>query len=189
MWRELRTAAAMIVVMTLLTGLAYPLVITAAAHVCCPGRAEGSLIHRNGQVVGSALIGQSFDDPKYFWGRLSATAPPYNAAASGGSNLGPLNPALTQSAQARAEALHKADPANTAPIPVDLLTASGSGLDPDISVASALYQAPRVAKARGLDGEKVRLLVLGRVEDRQAGLLGEKRVNVLKLNLALEGLQ
>lgn len=185
MWRELRSAAIVLLLMTLLTGLAYPLAVTAVARMCFPRRAEGSLIQRDGRVVGSALVGQSFDDPKFFWGRLSATTPPYNAASSGGSNLGPLNPALTDAAKARAEVLRKADPGNASPIPVDLLTASGSGLDPDISVASALYQASRVAKARGLDGERVRQLVLEHVENRQAGLLGEKRVNVLKLNLAL----
>jgi potassium-transporting ATPase KdpC subunit len=189
MWRELRTGIVVLLLMTLLTGLAYPLVVTAVAKTCFPRRSEASLIERNGQVVGSALIGQSFDDPKYFWGRLSATNPPYNAAASGGSNLGPLNPALTEAAKTRAEALRKADPSNTAPIPVDLLTSSGSGLDGDISVAAALYQAPRVARERHLEPTKVAQLVWGHVTDRQFGVLGEKRVNVLKLNLALEGLQ
>jgi K+-transporting ATPase ATPase C chain len=175
--------------MTLLTGVLYPLVVTGVAQGVFPHKANGSLVERNGRLVGSELIGQPFDDPRYFWGRLSTTDPPYNAGASGGSNRGPLNPALAESAKARIEALRKVDPNNTAPIPVDLVTSSGGGLDPHISVAAALYQAPRVARARGLDEVKVRDLVLRHVENRQIGILGEKRVNVLKLNLALDGLE
>jgi len=161
-----------------------------------PGQANGSLILKDGKAVGSELIGQSFDDPKYFWGRLSATGTfPYNAfnadnlTASSGSNYGPLNPALMDAVQARIDALKAADPENTAPIPVDLVTASGSGLDPHISVAAALYQVARVARERGLSEDTVRALVEQYTEGRQFGFLGEPRVNVLKLNLALDGIQ
>ena len=184
---QLRPAIISIAIFTFLTGLLYPLLITGIAQVFFPRQANGSLIVQNGQVVGSELIGQSFDDPRYFWGRPSATSPfPYNAAASSGSNLGPSNPALTEAVKARIAALKAADPQNNAPIPVDLITASGSGLDPNISVAAALYQVMRVARARGLTEEIVRVLVEHNTQGRQFGLLGESRVNVLDLNLALD---
>jgi K+-transporting ATPase ATPase C chain len=187
MLKQLRPAIVSFLVMTVITGLLYPLVITGVAQLIFPRRANGSLILQNGQPVGSALIGQPFDDPKYFWGRLSATSPyPYNASASSGSNLGPANPALVEHAQARIQALRAADPGNNAPIPVDLVTSSGSGLDPDISLAAALYQVPRVARLRGLSQDQVRLLVQKYTENRQLIILGEVRVNVLELNLALD---
>jgi K+-transporting ATPase ATPase C chain len=186
----LRPAAVLLALLTLLTGLLYPLVVTGLAQAVFPTQANGSLIERNGRVVGSALIGQPFDDPRYFWGRPSATSPfPYNAASSSGSNLGPSNPALTDAVQARVAALRAADPGNTAPVPADLVTASGSGLDPHISVAAALYQAPRVARVRGLDAAVVDQLIERNTEGPQFGLLGEPRVNVLKLNLALDGVE
>jgi len=192
---QLRPALVLMILMTLITGVIYPLAVTAIAQLAFPWRANGSLIVQEGRTVGSALIGQSFDDPKYFWGRLSATGPfPYNAfdastlTASSGSNYGPLNPALLEAAQARIDALRAADPTNTAPIPVDLVTASASGLDPDISPAAARYQAARVARARGLDEAAVRALVDEHTEGRLFGLLGEPRVNVLRLNLALDSL-
>ena len=184
---QLRPALMMLSLLTVLTGLLYPLAMTGLAQLIFPHKANGSLITRNGQAIGSELIGQSFDDPRYFWGRLSTTGPvPYNAAASTGSNYGPLNPALTDMVQARIDALHAADPGNTQPIPVDLVTSSGSGLDPDISPAAAYYQVPRVARVRGLDEAVVRDLVDKYTEKRQLGVLGEERVNVLKLNLALD---
>jgi len=187
---QLRPAITLLALLTVITGVIYPLTVTGLAQVLFPHRANGSLIAEDGQAVGSELIGQPFDDPRYFWGRLSATASfPYNAAASSGSNLGPLNPGLVEAAQARIDALHAADPDNTSPIPVDLVTASASGLDPHISVAAALYQAPRVARARGLSEEPVRSLVAQFTEGRQFGILGEPRVNVLELNLALDGAQ
>jgi K+-transporting ATPase ATPase C chain len=189
MWRQLRPALVILLLMTILTGVLYPLLVTSVAQGLFPHQANGSLIERDGRTVGSELIGQPFDQAKYFWGRLSATNPPYNAGASSGSNYGPLNPALLQAAQARLAALRQADSDNAAPIPVDLVTSSGSGLDPHISVAAALYQIPRVARARCLDEVKVHDLVLRHVENRQLGILGEKRVNVLKLNLALDGLE
>jgi len=179
--------------LTLITGVIYPLLVTGLAQVIFPHQANGSLILRDGRAVGSELIGQSFDDPRYFWGRLSATgAFAYNAfnaetlTGSSGSNYGPLNPALLEAAQARVDALRAADPGNGAPIPVDLVTASGSGLDPHISVAAALYQLPRVARERGLSEDQVRQLVDENTEGRQLGFLGEPRVNVLELNLALD---
>ncbi len=184
---QIRPALIAILIFTLITGVIYPLVVTGIAQLVFPLQANGSLIMSNGHPVGSALIGQQFDDPKYFWGRLSSTGPyPYNAAASSGSNLGPSNPALLDAVKARIAALKAADPTNTQRIPVDLVTASGSGLDPDISVAAALYQVPRVARARGLSKAAVTTLVNQYTEGRQFGFLGEPRVNVLKLNLALD---
>jgi K+-transporting ATPase ATPase C chain len=184
---QIRPALMALLVFTVLTGLVYPLVVTGIAQLFFPHQANGSLIVVNGQTVGSALIGQSFDDPRYFWGRLSATGPfPYNAAASSGSNLGPTNPALLDAVKARIAALKAGDPANTQPIPVDLVTASASGLDPHISIAAALYQVPRVASARGMSEADVITLVDQYTEGRQLGFLGEPRVNVLLLNLALD---
>ncbi len=188
---KLRSATVLLLALMLLTGLLYPSLVTGLGQAVFPHQANGSLVTRNGQVVGSELIGQPFDDPRYFWGRPSATQPyPYNAAASGGSNQGPLNPDLLVEFWQRAAAWQdSADPQNITPIPVDLVTASGSGLDPDISVAAALYQVPRVAQARGLPEEQVRTQVWRHVQWRQFGLLGEPRVNVLELNLALDGVQ
>lgn len=186
----LRPALVSLVVCTLLTGVFYPLLITGIARVLFPHKANGSLINQNGQPVGSTLIGQQFSDSRYFWGRLSATSPyPYNAAASSGSNLGPSNPALDAEVEARINALRAADPTNTAPIPVDLVTSSGSGLDPDISVAAALYQVPRVARERGMSQELVQSLVEKYTQGRTFGILGEPRVNVLELNLALDAIK
>jgi K+-transporting ATPase ATPase C chain len=190
MLRLLRPAIVSLVVLTIITGLLYPLAVTVVAQVVFPTQANGNVITKNGQAVGSALIGQPFSDPAYFWGRLSATWPyAYNAAASSGSNLGPTNPALFDKVQARIAALRAADPGNTAPIPVDLVTASGSGLDPDISVAAALYQVERVARTRGMDVASVNQILAQHTTGRQFGFLGEQRVNVLKLNLALDELQ
>jgi potassium-transporting ATPase KdpC subunit len=183
----LNSAIGLFTLLTVLTGLIYPFAVTGIAQRVFPQQANGSLILEVGQASGSALIGQPFTNPKYFWGRLSATAPfPYNAAASSGSNLGPTNPALLDSVKARIKALQEADPGNPAPIPVDLVTASGSGLDPHISPAAAEYQINRVAKARKLDPKQVRELVSKYTEGRQFGILGEPRVNVLKLNLTLD---
>jgi K+-transporting ATPase ATPase C chain len=190
MLAQLRPAIMVFVLLAVITGVIYPSVITGVAQAVFPAQANGSLIYRGGQPVGSALIGQPFDDPKYFWGRLSATSPfPYNAAASSGSNYGPLSSSLTDAVKARMDALKAADPENNQPIPVDLVTASASGLDPHISVAAALYQAPRVARARSLSEDQVRELVTQFTEGRQFGILGEPRVNVLKLNLALDGMK
>lgn len=193
---QIRPALTMLLVFTVITGVIYPLVVTGIAQVVFPHQANGSLIVVDGKTYGSELIGQQFDDPKYFWGRLSATGTfPYNAynadnlTGSSGSNYGPMNQALLDMVQARVDALHAADPENTLPIPVDLVTASGSGLDPHISVAAALYQVSRVASARGLDEAQVTSLVEEYTEGRQFGIFGEPRVNVLFLNLALDGLQ
>lgn len=186
----LRPALVLFLFLTLVTGVAYPLVVTGLANSLFPVQAGGGLIVRDGKPVGSGLIGQNFVDPKHFWGRPSATGPmPYNAAASGGSNQGPLNPALTDAVKGRIEALRAADPGNTAPVPVDLVTASASGLDPHISPAAARYQAARVARVRGLPLEKVQQLVAQETETPWLGLLGEARVHVLRLNLALDALK
>jgi potassium-transporting ATPase KdpC subunit len=186
----LRPALLLLLVMTVLTGILYPLVVTGIAQVLFPGQAAGSLVNRDGKAIGSSLIGQAFTDPGHFWSRPSATTPqPYNGTASGGSNLGPLNPALLDAVKARLAALRTADPGNSAPVPVDLVTASASGLDPDISVAAAVYQAARVARARGLPPERVRALIAAHTAGRLLAVLGEPRVNVLELNLALDALK
>ena len=186
----LRPALVLFLFLTLVTGVAYPLVVTGLANSLFPVQAGGGLIVRDGKPVGSGLIGQNFVDPKHFWGRPSATGPmPYNAAASGGSNQGPLNPALTDAVKGRIEALRAADPGNTAPVPVDLVTASASGLDPHISPAYAQIQIDRVADARGIPAEQVRELVAAHTQGPDAGYLGESRVNVLELNLALDELE
>jgi potassium-transporting ATPase KdpC subunit len=188
--KQLKISLITTVLFTLLTGLAYPLVVTGLGQVLFPGKANGSLIREDGKVVGSELIGQPFSSPKYFWGRLSATGPySYNAGASSGSNLGPLNPALFDAVKKRIADLKAADSTNTQSIPIDLVTASGSGLDPHISVAAALYQVERVARNRALNGTQVRSLVDQYTEGRQLGFLGEPRVNVLEVNLALDKLQ
>lgn len=190
MSKQLRPIVTMLLLMTLITGVIYPLVVTGAAQLLFPGKANGSLIEHDGHAVGSSLIGQSFTDPKYFWGRPSATTPmANNASASTGSNQGPTNPALTDAVKQRMDALHAADPGNSAPIPSDLVTASGSGLDPEITPAAAQYQLARVARLRGLSEEQVRGLVVAASSGRQLGVLGEPRVNVLQLNLALDDLQ
>lgn len=190
MIRQLRAALGAFVLLSVITGLLYPFVVTGIAQMVFPSQANGSLIVQNVRVVGSKLIGQPFDDPKYFWGRLSATSPyPYNAAASSGSNLGPTNKALFDEVQGRIDALHKADPGNTALIPIDLVTSSGSGLDPGISPDAAMYQVHRVAMARGLTEAQVQQLVAQYTQPRLLGLLGEERVNVLQLNLALDTLK
>jgi potassium-transporting ATPase KdpC subunit len=177
----------MLVVLTVLTGVAYPLVTWGIAQLAFPRAANGSLIQQDGKAVGSALLGQPFDDPKYFWSRPSATSQmPYNGGASSGSNQGARNPALVEAVAVRIKALRDADPGNTAAVPVDLVTASASGLDPHISVAAALYQLARVAKARGLPSAAVQALVAAHTEGRTFGLLGEPRVNVVALNLALD---
>jgi K+-transporting ATPase ATPase C chain len=185
--KELRTAIVMLAVLTVLTGVIYPLAVTGIAQVVFPAQAAGSLVVKGGKTVGSLLIGQPFDDPKYFWSRLSATSPsPYNGVSSSGSNYGPLSEALRDAVNGRIAALRDADPGQTGPIPVDLVTASASGLDPHISPAAAFYQVARVARARGLHEARVRALVAAHVEGRQLGFLGEPRVNVLQLNLALD---
>jgi K+-transporting ATPase ATPase C chain len=188
MFAHVRAAIVSLIALTVITGVIYPLIVTVVAQVVFPFQANGSLIVKDGKPVGSALIGQPFDDPKYFWGRPSATTPfQYNAASSSGSNLSPTNPDLVKAVQGRVDALRAADPGNTTSVPVDLVTASGSGLDPHISPAAALYQLPRVARTRGLDPQTVRQLVERHTEGRFLGLLGEPRVNVLALNLSLDG--
>jgi K+-transporting ATPase ATPase C chain len=190
MREQLKPALITFLILTVLTGLVYPLTVTGLAQLLFPHQANGSLIVRDGKIIGSELIGQYFDEPRYFWGRPSATSPfPYNAASSAGSNLGPTNPALAEAVKARIAALKAADPGNHRPIPVDLVTASGSGLDPHISPASAAYHVSRVARARGLEQAVVQQLVAQHTEGRQLGFLGEPRVNVLLLNLALDELK
>lgn len=187
--RLIRNAVSLLLLMTVITGLVYPFAVTGLAQLLFPHQANGSLILRDGKPAGSVLIGQAFTDPKYFWGRPSATTPqPYNGTASGGSNLGPTNPALTAAVKQRIAALRAADPGNDAPVPVDLVTASGSGLDPGISPAAAQYQVRRVARARDLPLAEVQAMVDRYTHGRQFGVLGEARVNVLELNLALDKL-
>jgi potassium-transporting ATPase KdpC subunit len=183
----LRPALLLFVVLTILTGIVYPLAVTGVAQLVFPGRASGSLITVGDKVVGSELIGQAFSSPKYFWGRPSATTPqPYNGTGSTGSNQGPTNPALVDAVKERVAALRAADPGNTASVPVDLVTASASGLDPEISLAAAYYQAPRVARERGLAADAISRLVAGQASARWLGVVGEPTVNVLRLNLALD---
>lgn len=185
----IRPAVTLFILLSIVTGLIYPLLVTGIGQALFPEQAAGSLIERDGKPVGSRLIGQNFTDPKYFWGRPSATSPyPNNAAASSGSNLGPLNPALKDAVESRVQALREADPGNTQPVPVDLVTTSASGLDPHISPAAAEYQVARVARSRGLPPDLVRDLVVKQTEDRQWGIFGEPRANVLELNLALDRL-
>jgi len=188
MTKQLRPAILLFIILSLITGAIYPALVTGLAQLLFPDQANGSLImDASGKTIGSRLIGQPFSDPKYFWGRPSATGPfPYNAGASSGSNLGPTNPALPDAVKTRIEALKAADPGNDAPVPVDLVTASGSGLDPHISPAAAEYQVNRIAKARNIDPEKLRVCVARHTEPRQWGLFGEPRVNVLPLNRALD---
>jgi K+-transporting ATPase ATPase C chain len=187
MRKLIRQCVVLFLAMTVLTGILYPLAATGVAQVLFSAKANGSLIQKDGKTVGSSLIGQAFSEPKYFWGRPSATAPnPNNGASSSGSNLGPTNPALTDAVKQRIDALKQADPSNAAPVPVDLVTASGSGLDPEISPAAAEYQVSRIARVRSMDPAKVRELVAANTDGRQLGVLGEPRVNVLELNLALD---
>ena len=186
-FKHLVTSILALLLFTVITGLLYPFLVTAIAQIAFPGKANGSMLKRGGKTVGSELIGQPFSDPKYFWARPSATSPfPYNAASSGGSNYGPLNPALLDEVQGRITELKKADSLTALPIPVDLVTSSSSGLDPDISIAAAAYQVPRVARLRGLSEDRVRALVEGATGGRTLGILGEPHVNVLNLNLALD---
>lgn len=190
MSKLLRQSIRMLLLLTVVTGVAYPLLVTGLAQVLFPKQANGSLIVKSDKPVGSTLIGQEFSDPRYFWGRISATTPnPYNGGSSSGSNLGPTNPALTEAAKRRIAALRAADPGNAAPVPVDLATASASGLDPEISPAAAQYQVARVARLRGLSTAVVAALVAAHTRGRQLGVLGEPRVNVLELNLALDALR
>ena len=184
---SIRPALSLFVLLTAVTGVVYPLAVTGVARAAFPQQAAGSLVVRDGRTVGSSLIGQNFSDPKYFWGRPSATAPmAYNGQGSGGSNLGPLNPALADSVKGRVDALRAADPGNRAPVPVDLVTTSASGLDPEISVAAARYQVARIARVRGVAPEEVEGIVARHTQGRLFGLLGEARVNVLEMNLALQ---
>jgi K+-transporting ATPase ATPase C chain len=187
MYTLVRNAFMSLLLFTVLTGLIYPLAVTVMAQAAFPGKANGSIIMKNGRAVGSELIGQQFDDPKYFWGRISATTPfPYNGGSSSGSNFGPNNPDLVKAVQARLEVLRVADPDNRAKVPVDLVTASGSGLDPHISPAAAEYQLHRVARTRRIDDAVVRTLVARHTQERWLGIFGEPVVNVLALNLALD---
>jgi K+-transporting ATPase ATPase C chain len=187
MFKQLRPVFMVFFLLSVLTGIVYPLLVTGVAQLAFPEKANGSLIRSEGGSAGSELVGQPFDDPKYFWGRLSATPDfPYNSASSSGSNLGPSNPALVEAVKTRVTALQKADPGNTSSLPIDLVTSSGSGLDPHLSPAAAFYQVPRVARARDLSEDQVRHLVSQFIEPRQWGFLGEPRVNVLKLNLSLD---
>jgi len=187
--KQAKPALMIFFIITIIVGIIYPLVITGIAQLIFPEQSNGNLIEYNGKIVGSSLIGQPFTSSKYFWGRLSATSPvPYNSGVSSGSNLGPTNPALLDLVKARVDALHAADPYNSQPIPVDLVTSSASGLDPDISVAAAKYQVPRIARERSLKESDLTALVDLQTEDQQFGLFGEPRVNVLKLNLALDDL-
>ncbi len=183
----IRPAVSLFIVLTVVTGVVYPLAVTGVAKAAFPHQAEGSLIVKDGKAIGSSLIGQNFTEPKYFWGRPSATGPmPYNASGSSGSNQGPLNPALVDAVKGRIDALKAADPGNASPVPIDLVSASASGLDPHISVAAAQYQAARVARVRGLSDDVVHAAVTRHSEGRMFGLLGEARVNVLELNLDLD---
>lgn len=187
---QLRPALVTFLFLTLITGVAYPLAMTGIGQAVFPDQSNGSILQKNGAAVGSALIGQPFDDPKYFFGRPSATSPVgYNGGASSGSNLGPTNPALIQAVKDRVEALKKLDPSNDAPVPIDLVTASASGLDPHITPAAAYYQVARIARVRKIDPEELRALVTSHLERRTLGLVGEPRVNVLRLNLALDDLK
>jgi len=187
MWKQIRICLLLFVMLSVLTGLVYPALITGIAQVLFRDQADGSLIRQNGVIIGSRLIGQEFEDPKYFWGRISATSPAYNASATTGSNLGPLNPKLKDAVTARIKQLHDADPNNSLPVPIDLVTASASGLDPHISIAAAKYQMSRVARARGIPAAKIEELIQQYTTGRFLGLLGEPVVNVLQLNLALDG--
>ncbi len=186
MWRHTKTCLLLFLALSILTGLIYPAVVTGLAQVLFHSRANGSLIEKDGKVIGSNLIGQEFQDPKYFWGRPSATIPPYDASNSTGSNFGPMNPKLKDAVSARLRQLRQADPANSFPVPVDLVTASASGLDPHISIAAAEYQKARVARLRGIPQQKVEELIRSNTTNRFLGLLGEPVVNVLRLNLALD---
>ena len=187
MLSELRPALVTLLVLSCITGIAYPLLVTVAGQALFGREARGSLLEKDGKPAGSALVGQPFAQPKYFWSRASGTGPyPYNASASSGTNQGPLNPALKEAVESRVKALREADPGNTAPVPVDLVTASASGLDPHISPAAAEYQVARVARVRAIPADRVRALVTQATEGRQLGLLGEPRVNVLRLNLLLD---
>ncbi|MDQ0009406.1 K+-transporting ATPase ATPase C chain [Luteibacter jiangsuensis] len=189
MKKLIRQCVVLFLAMTVLTGILYPLAATGLAQAMFHGKANGSLVEKDGKTIGSTLIGQAFSEPRYFWGRPSATAPnPNNGASSSGSNQGPTNPALTDAVKQRIDALKQVDPSNEASVPVDLVTASGSGLDPEISPAAAEYQVARVARTRNVDPAKVRELVAANTQGRQFGVLGEPRVNVLALNLDLDRL-
>lgn len=189
MLKQFRICLLIFLSLTVLTGIVYPAFITVIAQLIFPSQANGSLINRNGVVIGSKLIGQQFEDPKYFWGRLSATAPPYNAAASAGSNFGPMNPELIEAIKARSDKLRAADPQNKLPIPVDLVTSSSSGLDPNISIAAANYQKGRISRLRGISEDQIDELIATFTTGRFLGLLGEPVVNVLQLNIALDELK